>query len=92
MVFIVHFSGFFYNLLLTSTAFLITLFGFLSSLDFNNRIENLTLMTKNFGGPLFSGGGGPEAVPLLPPSRAGPVCIYVSYLRVILLRILRVQD
>ena len=30
----------------------------------------------NFGGPLFL--GGPEAVPLLPPSRAGPglvVCV-----------------
>ena len=60
----------------TSTDFLITLFGYLSSLDFNNRIENLTLMTKFrgppiFGGPLF-GGGEPEAVPLWPPSRSGP--------------------
>ena len=50
----------------------ITLFGFLSSLAFNNRIENLTLIT-NFRGPLFS--GGPEAVPLLPPGRAGPVSV-----------------
>ena len=41
----------------TSTDFLITLFGYLSSLDFNNRIENLTLMKKFRGGPLFSGGG-----------------------------------
>ena len=65
----------------TSSDFLITLFGFISSLAFNNRIENLILMTKfrggpTFGGgayfPLFSGEGGPEAVPLLPPSRAGP--------------------
>ena len=60
-----------------STDFSITLFGFLSSLAFNNRIENLTLITKFrgplfSGGPLFFGGGGPEAVPLLPPSRAGP--------------------
>ena len=64
-----------------STDFSITLFGFLSSLDFNNRIENLTLITKFrapvfFGGLYFSGNpyfsGGPEAVPLLPPSRAGP--------------------
>ena len=54
----------------TSTDFLITLFGYISSLDFNNRIENLTLMTKFRDAPLFS--GGPEAVPLLPPSRAGP--------------------
>ena len=53
----------------TSTDFLITLFGYLSSLDFNNRIENLTLMTKFRGPPIF---GGPEAVPLLHPSRAGP--------------------
>ena len=50
-----------------STDFSITLFGFLSSLAFNNRIENLTLITKL---PLFS--GGPEAVPLLPAGRAGP--------------------
>ena len=61
----------------TSTDFVITLFGFLSSLDFNNRIENLTLMTKFRGAPYFRGGplfsGGPEAVPLLLPSRAGPV-------------------
>ena len=62
----------------TSSDFLITLFGFISSLAFNNRIENLILMTKFrgppllSGAPLFSGGGGPEAVPLLPPSRAGP--------------------
>ena len=61
----------------TSTDFLITLFGYLSSLDFNNLIENLTLMTKFRGppfswGPRFVGGGGAEAVPLLPPSRAGP--------------------
>ena len=54
----------------TSTGFLITLFGYLSSLDFNNRIEILTLMTKFQGPPIF--GGKPEAVPLLPPSRAGP--------------------
>ena len=40
----------------TSADVLITLFGYLSSLDFNNRIENLNLMTK-FWGPLFSGGG-----------------------------------
>ena len=39
----------------TSTDFLITLFGYLSSFNFNNRVENLTLMTK-FRGPLFSGG------------------------------------
>ena len=64
----------------TSTDILITLFGYLSSLDFNNRIENLTLMIKFRGahifgrGPLF--GGGTEAVPLLPPSRAGPAYIY----------------
>ena len=60
----------------TSTNFFVTLFGFLSSLDFNNRIENLTLMTKFRGAPYFQrrplGGGVPEAVPLLPPSRAGP--------------------
>ena len=59
------------------TDFSITLFGFLSSLAFNNRIENLTLITKFRGAPIFRGGhiclgGGPEAVPLLPPSRAGP--------------------
>ena len=55
----------------TSTDFSITLFGFLSYLAFNNRIENLILITK-FRGPLFSGGGGPEAVALVPPGRAGP--------------------
>ena len=63
----------------TSSDFLITLFGFISSLAFNNRIENLILMTKFRGGPYFQGGGtifpyfrgGPEAVPLLPPSPAG---------------------
>ena len=53
----------------TITDFSITLFCFLSSLAFNSRIENLTLITK-FRGPLFS--GGPEAVPLLPPGRAAP--------------------
>ena len=47
----------------TSIDFLITLFGYLSSLDFNNQIENLTLLSKFSGapyfqgGPLFSGGG-----------------------------------
>ena len=69
----------------TSSDFLITLFGFIYSLAFNNRIENLILMT-NFRGALLSGGppifpyfrGGPEAVPLLPPSRAGPACIYLE--------------
>ena len=57
----------------TSADVLITLFGYLSSLDFNNRIENLNLMTK-FWGPLFSGGGEAwgSASSLLPPSRAGP--------------------
>ena len=53
----------------TSTDFLITLFGYHSSLDFYNRIENLTRMTKFRGPPM---GGGAEAVPLMPPSRAGP--------------------
>ena len=67
---------------LSSSDFLITLFGFISSLAFNNRIENLILMTKfrgppTFGGPLFS--GGPEAVPLLPPSRAGPASYFIKY-------------
>ena len=62
-----------------STAFSIALLGFLSSLAFNNRIENLTLIPKFrgphiFGGPLFS--GGPEAVPLLPAGRAGPAMPY----------------
>ena len=63
----------------TSAVFSITLFGFLCSLVFNNRIENLTLISNNIisGGPLFSEGppifgGGPEAVPLLPAGRAGP--------------------
>ena len=54
----------------TSTYFSITLLDFLSSLAFNNRIDNLTLITK-FREPLFSGGGA-EAVPLLPAGRAGP--------------------
>ena len=40
----------------TSTDFLITLFGYHSSLDFYNRIENLTRMTK-FRGPPMGGGG-----------------------------------
>ena len=55
----------------TRALFLITLFGFLSSLAFNNRIENLTLISnKTFlRAPIF---GGPEAVPLLPAGRAGP--------------------
>ena len=39
----------------TSTDFLITLFGFLSCLDFNNRFGNLTLMTKFRGAPYFRG-------------------------------------
>ena len=56
-----------------STEFLITLFGFLFSLAFNNRIENLTLITK-FRGPLFS--GGLETVPLLSAGRAGPGTVY----------------
>ena len=60
----------------TSTAFSITLLGFLSSLAFNNQIENLTLIPKFRGPPYFRGGplfsGGPEAVPLLPAGRAGP--------------------
>ena len=59
----------------TSTGFLITLFGFLSSLSFNIRIENLKLLTKFRGDPYFRGDpifGDPQAVPLLPPSRAGP--------------------
>ena len=38
-----------------SSDFLITLFGFLSSLAFNNRIENLTLITKFQGPPIFGG-------------------------------------
>ena len=66
-----------------STDFSITLFGFLSSLAFNNRIENLTLITK-FGGPYFLKGPlyfvGPEAVPLLPPSRAGPEIKIYEYI------------
>ena len=57
-----------------STEFSITLYGFLFSLAFNNRIENLTLITK-FWGPLFS--GGPEAVPLLPAGRADPGTVYL---------------
>ena len=63
-----------YNELLyiISTDFSITLFGFLFSLAFNNRIENLTLMTK-FRGPPIGGGGGPETMPLLPAGGAGPV-------------------
>ena len=60
-----------------STDFLITLFGFLSSLGFNNRIENLTLITKFRWAPFFGGGWGPEAVPLLSPSRAGHGDAYV---------------
>ena len=55
-----------------STDFSITLFGFLSSLAFNNRIEKLTLITKFRGPPIF-GGGGPDAVLLLPEDRAGPL-------------------
>ena len=41
----------------TSTYFMIfiTLFGFLSSLNFNKRIENLTLLTKFRGAPYFRG-------------------------------------
>ena len=38
-----------------STEFSITLFGFLLSLVFNNRIENLTLITKFRGAPIFGG-------------------------------------
>ena len=39
-----------------STDFSVTLFGFLSSLALNNRIENLTLMIKiSGGGPYFRG-------------------------------------
>ena len=61
----------------TSTDFLITLFGYLSSLDFNNRIENLTLRIKFRMPPIFGGGGAyfrgaSEAVPLLPPSGTRP--------------------
>ena len=37
----------------TSSDFVITLFGFISSLAFNNRIENLILMTKFRGAPIF---------------------------------------
>ena len=54
----------------------ITLFGFLSSLAFNNRIEKFNTNNKISGGPYFQGGPGPEAVPLLPPSRAGPECTH----------------
>ena len=68
------------TLLAVSTAFSITLFGFLSSLAFNNRIENLTLIPKFRGGPYFRGrglfSGGPEAVPLLSAGRAGPAVLY----------------
>ena len=39
----------------TSTDFLIILFGFLSSLDFNNRIQNFTLISKFRGAPYFRG-------------------------------------
>ena len=41
----------------TSAIFSITLFGFLSSLAFNNRIENLTLISNNkiSGAPIFKG-------------------------------------
>ena len=46
----------------TSTNFSIILFVFLSSIAFNNRIENLT-HNKILGGH--------EAVPLLPAGRAG---------------------
>ena len=58
----------------TSAVFSITLFGFLFSLALNNRIENLTLISNNkiSGDPYFRGGGGFEAVPLLPAGRAGP--------------------
>ena len=50
------------TLLAVITVFSITLFGFLSSLAFNNRIENLTLIPKFrgpliFGAPYFRGGG-----------------------------------
>ena len=57
----------------TNAVFSIALFGFLSSLVFNNRIENLTLISNNkiSGAPYFRGGGA-EAVPLLPAGRAGP--------------------
>ena len=59
-----------------STDFSITSFGFLFSLACDNRIENLTLMTKFRGAPYLRGGpyfrGDPEAVPLLPAGRAGP--------------------
>ena len=65
------FLGFFTMHYFISTELSITLFGFLSSLAFNNRIENLTLITKfRWAPPLFS--GDPEAVPVLPAGRAGP--------------------
>ena len=65
-VYIVHFQFVTTNFSI-STDFSITLFGFLSSLALNNRIENLTLMIKFRGGALFS--GGPKAVPLLPQAQ-----------------------
>ena len=62
----------------------ITLFGFLSSLAFNNRIEKFNTNNKISGGPYFQGGPGPEAVPLLPPSRAGPAREYHSIVSLVL--------
>ena len=49
------FLGFFTMHYSISTEFSITLFGFLSSLAFNNRIENLSLITKFRGPPIFGG-------------------------------------
>ena len=65
------FLGFFTMYFFTSSDFLIALFGFISSLAFNNRIENLILMSNDKisghrGAPTF---GGP---PIFPYFRGGP--------------------
>ena len=85
----------------TSAVFSITLFVFLCSLVFNNRIENLTLISNNkiSGAPYFRGGGGPEAVPLLPAGRAGPdlrgnlnICIVTRRHSLLLTNILSIKE